>query len=577
MRTLLYFARAYPWRSLLMVLCLLLAGLAGVVGITTMLPLISLSAPGDTAPEQQSQLERSVLEALEAFQIEPTIGILLVLSVAAITLKAALTLLAKRQVGNTVAHVATDLRLELLRALLGTRWSYYTRQSVGEAANAIATEANRSSYAYHYGAQLTAFCVEALVYAGVAVALSWQTAVAATAVSGLMLLGLSVLVRIAGRAGRRQTQLLKSLLGSLTDVLQSVKMLKAMGREILIGPMLESDTRRLQKSLRRGVFSREAMSALQEPILFGFLAALLWVALVINQMAFSTVLVFLFLFSQIVLSLNRMQRKYQLMVTEASALWSLRGMIENANEHRETFEGTREPSLQRGIELRDVVLQYGERRVLSGVSLEIPAGEITAIVGPSGAGKTTIVDLLAGLVHPDAGEVRVDGTSLDELAVHRWRELIGYVPQEMLLLNDSVRFNVTLGDPEITTAQVEAALREASAWEFVAELPDGIDSEVGERGSLFSGGQRQRLSIARALLRQPKLLILDEATAALDGESEASVWRAIERLRGQTTVVAISHQATLVGIADRVYRIEDGTAERVSAPQTGRSSARVVA
>jgi ATP-binding cassette subfamily C protein len=144
------------------------------------------------------------------------------------------------------------------------------------------------------------------------------------------------------------------------------------------------------------------------------------------------------------------------------------------------------------------------------------------------------------------------------------------------MLHDSVRRNVTLGDPSLDDAAVEAALRLAGAWEFVCALPDGLDASVGERGALVSGGQRQRISIARALVHEPRLLIFDEATAALDAESEAAVWETIVSLRGHTTVVAISHHPQLATVADCVYRIADGRAERVELASGGRAREAVV-
>jgi ATP-binding cassette subfamily C protein len=255
---------------------------------------------------------------------------------------------------------------------------------------------------------------------------------------------------------------------------------------------------------------------------------------------------------------NSVQSKAQSLAVESSALWSIVSMIEAARRESERSGGAPPPKLERGIRFRDVQVRYEGRTVLDGASFELEAHRIHAIVGASGTGKTTLVDLITGLVEPEKGAVLIDGVPLSTLDLKSWRRSIGYVPQEMLLLHDSVRGNVTLGDPDIDTARVEAALRDADAWDFVAELDGGIDHSVGERGSMLSGGQRQRIAIARALVREPRLLILDEATAALDPQGEAAVWRTVAALRGRTTVVAISHQPALLEVADRVFRIEGG-------------------
>jgi ATP-binding cassette subfamily C protein len=171
-----------------------------------------------------------------------------------------------------------------------------------------------------------------------------------------------------------------------------------------------------------------------------------------------------------------------------------------------------------------------------------------------------VVDLLIGLLRPDSGRISVDGQPLDTLDLRQWRRSIGYVPQETLLLHDSIAHNVSLGDTELDEAAIERALRSADAWDFVATLPEGIYTSVGERGGKLSGGQRQRIMIARALVHGPKLLILDEATSALDAESAEAVRVTLEHLRGHLTILTITHQELLVGIADRVYRLEDGRA-----------------
>jgi ATP-binding cassette subfamily C protein len=251
------------------------------------------------------------------------------------------------------------------------------------------------------------------------------------------------------------------------------------------------------------------------------------------------------------------------MVTCESAFWSLRATIEQAEAAHELPRGREQPCLRKGITLKDVGLFYGEQRVLRNVSLCIPAGQVTAIIGPSGAGKTSTVDVIIGLVQPQAGEVWIDEVPLGEIDLRAWRGMVGYVPQETLLLHESVFLNVTLGDPLFTLAEVEAALRSAGAWDFVAALAEGVHTTVGERGSRFSGGQRQRIAIARALVHKPRLLILDEATASLDPASEAAICATVKKLRGSMTILLISHQLVLLEAADNIYRLEGGTVRQL--------------
>jgi len=200
---------------------------------------------------------------------------------------------------------------------------------------------------------------------------------------------------------------------------------------------------------------------------------------------------------------------------------------------------------------------------LRNVSLAIPAGGITAIVGASGAGKTTVIDLVTALLRPQEGEVFIDDLPLQRVDWRAWRRMMGYVPQDTVLLHDTIRNNVTLGDPELTETDAVAALRAAGIWDFVAAMPEGLETIVGERGGKLSGGQRQRVALARALAHRPRVLILDEATSALDPETEAAICRTLEELRGELTIVAISHQSPLVEVADRVYRMAAGTATLV--------------
>jgi len=240
-----------------------------------------------------------------------------------------------------------------------------------------------------------------------------------------------------------------------------------------------------------------------------------------------------------------------------SAFWSLQQSLEAAESERERSRGTIQPTaLQEGVRLEAVDFSYGEKDVLRDLSLTVPVGKLVALVGPSGAGKTTIADLIIGLHRPQKGEIYIDRIPMRDLDLVAWRQMIGYVPQEMFLFHDSVYRNVALGDPLVSRADVEAALVKAGAWDFVSQLREGMDTVIGEAGAKLSGGQRQRVAIARALVRKPTLLVLDEVTTALDPRTEAAVSETLSRLRETVTIVTISHQPALVDVADIVYRIE---------------------
>lgn len=331
-----------------------------------------------------------------------------------------------------------------------------------------------------------------------------------------------------------------------------------MAREKSAETILIKNTTRLNKALQKQVLSRELLRALQEPLRTVFLIGGLYVALLYWRLPMSTVMVLIFLIARLLKQLGKVQQEYQRMVTLESAYWSMRETIHKAEAQQEQVSGNLPPAFEQGICLDQICFAYGQKQVLQKLSLNFAKGQITAIVGPSGSGKTTSVDLVTGLLTPQQGEVWIDNQPLSKLDLRSWRQMIGYVPQENLLLHDTILTNVTLGDPKLSENDAVNALRAAKAWDFVKSLPQGLLSSVGERGGNLSGGQRQRIAIARALVHKPKLLILDEATTGLDPTSEAAVCDTLQQLGGEITILAISHQSALVEIADKTYRIDDG-------------------
>jgi ATP-binding cassette subfamily C protein len=356
--------------------------------------------------------------------------------------------------------------------------------------------------------------------------------------------------------------LTKSLAGRIVDALQGIKAIKAMALEDRVLPILEKETQELNQAQRLRVTAAETPRIIQEPVTAVVLGFGLYTLIVVQQQPFATVLVLAFIFQRLVSHMNTLHIRYQVVVSGEAAFWSIREQVELAERDAETDSTVAAgvvPAFNREIRFDRVGFGYPGKVVFDQLSLRIPRGAFIALIGPSGVGKTTLVDLVLGLLRPQSGRICIDDTSLSDVNLREWRHAIGYVPQEMLLFNESIRHNITLGDESITNEQLEYALKAAGAYEFVMERQGGVDAVVGNAGLQLSGGQRQRLAIARALVRSPKLLVLDEATTALDPESEAAICETLEKLRGVVTIIAISHQPMLRQAADTVYQVHGGS------------------
>ena len=545
-----------------MLFAMLVAAVAEGIGLSAMLPLLSTAVGSgtDSGAGAMPAAERIVREGLEVLGLPPTLEVFMLVIFVTIVLKCGLILLAKKQVGYTVAQIATDYRLELLRALLASNWAFHLRQPVGALANAMTTESSRTSKAYLSGATMIIFLIQVIILSIVSFLVSWQATLAALAGGFLIFYLLKRLIKKAQRAGKRQTKVMKSLVGQLVDSLQSIKPLKAMALENLAEVVLAKETNKLNKTFRKQVLSKEYLRAFSEPLRFVLLLLGFYVTLKYLNLPVTTLMVFVFLIARILMQLGKVQDEYQKMATNESAYSSLKNKIKEAQTDREVAFGTQLPALKKSIQLNQITFAYENRQVLRNASFVFPAGLITAIVGPSGSGKTTVADLVIGLMKPQQGEILIDDLPLDQIDVRKWRRMIGYVPQETWLLHDSVLNNVTLGDPELSTEDAIRALKAAGAWNFVQGMPQGINSTVGERGGKISGGQRQRIAIARALVHQSKLLILDEATTALDPQNEMAICNTLRELRGRLTILAISHQPAVLEVSDRAYQMQNGSA-----------------
>jgi ATP-binding cassette subfamily C protein len=548
-------------RQVPLVLAMMVAGFLEGVGVASLFPILSIVTKGQTGA---TALNESIERALAFFHLpSDNLEVLCLLIVATVWLKALISMVVARALGRTGATIGQDIRQRLLQALVNAKWSYFTIQPVGRFVAAATTEANWASTAFRNALQVIEQSMRTAIFCGLALFMGWKMALVAITMGVLMGLSLRTLTRAAHLAGRERQRAMRSLVVELNDVLAGFKPLKAMHRHAgLIGELIK-DTKRLRKAIN-GLVMTETMSiGLPDLIQTYLLAAGAYLAARILESPIDQVIVAGLISFQLMGTIARVRRAITQLAQADATYWALLTTVSDIEKAGERFEGTRKPTLDVGCELHNISFSYGRGPVLSDVTLQIPAGRITTLVGESGSGKTTIADLLLGLYGPDNGTVTVDGVDLRDLDIARWRSMIGYVAQEIILFNDTIQANVSLGDREIGEDAVRAALVAAGLGPLIAELPEGLATPIGERGFKLSGGQRQRVALARALVHQPKLLILDEATSALDPATEAEICATVAAQAGRTTVLAITHQPSWVERADRIYMVVDGKVRAV--------------
>ncbi len=538
-------------------LCLLLGGIAEGVGLASLLPAISIVIGDDDGPPNPSIV--AFTDALTSIGLPATLPVLVAVSVGGIVMKNVLNLAAMTYVGYAVAHVATGMRRDLVDNLLNVRWNYFTQQPLGRITNSLSVDATRAGQAYLTAANFLVNAIQAVIYSTVALFVSWKVAVIAILIGGTIALFLNFLVRSAKKAGRRQTRYTADFITYLSDALNNIKPLKAMARQDAFAHLIDRNIVGLRRALRRQVITKQALKNIDEILSAITLGGGLLLAVVYWGVPAAELAVIGILMIQLLNSIGRIQKEYQKASIFESAYYNVQSQIAESAAEREVDQGTVAPTLEQGCKLINVSFSHPRTPVLRDVSLNFPKGTITVLTGPSGAGKTTITDLLIGFRTPDSGQVLIDGRPLEELELHKWRAMLGYVPQELVLFHDTVFSNIALGDPSIGEAEVRVALEAAGALGFVESMSEGLHTPVGEKGAKVSGGQRQRIALARALVTKPKLLILDEVTSALDPETELAIVDNILALRSESTIIAITHRPAFREIADQIYELANGS------------------
>ena len=536
-------------------ICLLLASLAEAGSIGTLLPAASSIVSETTGANGASGTIKSIIESIG---IAPSLGNLILIVVGLMVTKATLAFAALSYAGISGARVAINLRRRLIRAIFDARWSFYTDQSGGKFANAISNDATRAGDAYQYSATVVAGLIQVAGYIAIAIFIDWRVAILGSIAAAVMVLAMRKLIRISRSSAYKQTDRVSSLTIDMVDMLNNIKALKSMDRYGTLVLGLSGLLKRIKRNLITIQFSKQGVIQGSDALIAILAGGMIYAAHSVLDKTLPELMITGIVFFQIISNLTKLQKQLQTAVIIESAYVRTQELITKAEAHREVHSGSLPPKLGAGCKFVNVTFAHGNTAVIENATFDIPANQITVLQGPSGAGKTTLIDLLIGLNTAQRGKILIGGKDITTIDIKAWRQSIGYVPQELVLFHDTVRENICLSNRDISTEAIKAALDQAGARDFIDALPAGIETDVGEMGGKLSGGQRQRIALARALVTNPRILILDEVTSALDPDTEAEIVNNIARLRGRYTIVAITHRPAWTKIADNLYTVANG-------------------
>ena len=543
---------------------------AGLLLLVPMLRLVGVSL-GDGVSDR---VAAAMDAALQWAGIAPTLVGVLAAVVLVVVTRAALQLLLAVWHARLETAVVGRLRERLFSAVVRLPWARFVGERPASLVHALGSQVDdvHSALMMLLDAALLAAAVVAAAL--VAVVMS-PLLTGVVALAGVVLFAAAHALGAPGRAeGDRLLEASTELFAHISEMLGAAKMIHAHGAEDRAVRAVEADSHAWAALNQRYERRRAEVSFALAVLAVVMLAVLVWMSVVTARIGPATLLLLLVVYARLVPRLSELQSTWSAITQALASFDSISALLARCDAAYESVEAAASASVATAasgatsasiavdtasgpaIELRDVTVRYptGERPVLSRLAVRCPGGLLTAVVGPTGVGKTTFGDVLLGLLAPEEGEVLVDGVPLAAIPRHAWRSRLGYLAQEPMLFHGTIRENLLFAQPSASDADLSAALDDA-ACDFVRRLPRGLDAPVGDRGVLLSGGERQRLALARALLRRPQLLVLDEATSALDADTEARILQTVRNLRGRCTVVFCTHRGAVREAADVVIHL----------------------
>ncbi|KKT82104.1 MAG: hypothetical protein A3B99_04290 [Candidatus Yanofskybacteria bacterium RIFCSPHIGHO2_02_FULL_44_12b] len=558
--------RQYKIAFATMIVLGFVTGLLGSLGISVIIPIFSLLT--NQTIEGTDFINKIVAHLLNFLHIPLTLPFLLMLIVTLFILKAITLFMIKFTNERMTAKYEEETRTILLEDTIRAVWPYLINQKIGHLERLILSDTGQSAGILNLLTSFVIAMTSFIMYGLVAFNVSASITILSILAGALIFVGLKPLLFRTRQLSKRIADVYKIASHHIGESMIGAKIIKTTSSE---DKVIERGRHYFQelmnartKALTYGIFA----NALFEPLGLIFMAFLFMFSYHRPGFSIASFTVVVYLIQRMFNFLESAQGQIQSINTQLPFLELVIEHRKVTSNNREIYENGERFDFKHALKFNHVSFAYdAQKKILSDISCSIQRGEITGIVGPSGTGKTTFVDLILRLFIPGAGEIMMDDKNISTVNLTEWRRNIGYVPQDTFLLNDTIENNIKFYDDSMSRRDVVEAAQMSDIYETIQNLPDKFETLVGERGLKLSGGQRQRISLARALARKPKILILDEATSAIDNESEALIQNAISQLRGKITIVIIAHRLSTITNSDKLIVVNQGRVIEEGSPR----------
>ena len=550
-----------PRKVSLAVLLMVLISLSTGVSLLLLVPLLELVGL-NVGQGSLGVIAAYVSAFFLTLHLKPTLLLILLVYVLVMSFIALLHRLQTIKSSQIQFEFAAHLRKRLYRAITNSYWLFFTRMKSSSFAHALTNEVERVSVGTGQFLNLLAGVMVLLVYIIFALELAGVITGLIFIAGVIILLLLRRRVRRSISSGENITDTTRNIYNSIMQHLDGMKTIKSFGMQDENIKVFSDQTNQVMDGYLDAVKTYADVKLLFDVGTVIMLAIIVLTLIQLVKIPIASLFILIYIFVMMIPQFSTIQSSYQYFINSLPAFDNINQLEMQCLQNIDSTESEGDVMvLENMINFDHIFFSYrGEDHFkIMDLNLRIPVGETIAITGSSGTGKSTVADLLMGLIQPDSGVIKVDNVPLAQDNLLSWRDRIGYVAQETFLFNETIRFNLLLTQPGAVEEDLINSLRLAAAYDFVMELPDGLDTFIGDRGVKLSGGEKQRLALARALLRKPSIIILDEATSNLDSENEKRILDSVENLHGDITILMIAHRLSTIRKADQIYFMENGS------------------